>query len=576
LVLTSFFKSARQQKTRVLKIPLLATALSVWCLRAIFGSPPANAGASGQLPTQTSASFVAPAPQTNEDAACAHCHDKIYRSYEKTAMARASGPSKGNVIGGEFTHKPSGVHYRVYEKDGKVWLSFDRTGGDEVHGKRELPYFIGSGTRGRTYIFEEQGFFFEAPVNWYGQKRVWDMTPAYQNAQHIPLTLPLSAECLSCHTNTSQDPLPGTENQYAAPIITQEGIGCARCHGPGEAHGDGKGAILNPAKLPPSRRDAVCMQCHLEGSVAIRQPEKRLGDYKPGENLEDYVHYYVLASSGAGLPAISQSEAFFRSRCKQKSGEAMSCISCHDPHSSPNASERVGYYRAKCLACHSAAFAAGHHAEEQSCIACHMPAVASSNVAHTQATDHRILRTPNAAASPAGSQPTLLRFPPMQEPADSRDIALAWQSLAEEGLPEAERQVEASLRHAIADRPNDSALLTALAFATQKKGDLQQAKSLYERALEEEPLDNVAAANLGVIAAQTGEMDKAIKLWSAAFQRQPSRSAIGVNLAKAFCAKGNPQEAEHALQRVLLFNPDFPEARDALAGLNANPENCSR
>jgi predicted CXXCH cytochrome family protein len=489
-------------------------------------------------------------------------------------MAHSSGPSKGNVIAGEFTHKPSGVHYRVYEENGKVWLSFDRAGKDEVHGKRELLYFIGSGTRGRTYIFEEQGFFFEAPVNWYGQKRVWDMTPAYQNAEHIPLTLPLSAECLSCHTNASQDPAPGTENQYASPIITQEGIGCVRCHGPGDVHADGKGPILNPAKLPASRRDAVCMQCHLEGSVAIRQPGKRLGDYKPGEPLENYVHYYVLASSHAGLPAISQFEAFFQSQCKQKSGEAMSCMSCHDPHSSPNANEKVAYYRAKCLACHGAAFAAKHHVEEPSCIACHMPAVASSNVAHTQATDHRILRNPNAATSNAQAQPALRRFPPNQDPADSRDIALAWQSLAEEGLPAAAQQAQASLRQAIADHPNDPVLLTALAFAAQKGGDLAQAKSLYERALEKDPMDNVAAANLGVIAAQTGDLGRAIQLWSAVFQRQPGRSAIGINLSKAFCAEEKPQQAEDTLQRVLLFNPDLPEAQAALAELSANPQKC--
>jgi len=30
------------------------------------------------------------------------------------------------------------------------------------------------------------------------------MTPAYQNAQHIPLNLPLMASCLVCHTSFPQ------------------------------------------------------------------------------------------------------------------------------------------------------------------------------------------------------------------------------------------------------------------------------------------------------------------------------------------------------------------------------------
>jgi Tfp pilus assembly protein PilF len=563
-------------KKRVIEFRLFGAALAAAGLLSCCLRAPSASGQHDQSAAAQTAVSSAPATASSDDATCAHCHENIYRAYQKTAMAHASGPSKGHVIAGDFTHKPSGVHYRVYEENEKVWLSFDRQGNDEVHGKRELLYFIGSGTRGRTYIFEEQGFFFEAPVNWYGQKRVWDMTPAYQNAQHIPLALPLSAECLSCHTNASQDPVPGTENQYAAPILTQEGIGCSRCHGDGDAHAkaNGKAPILNPAKLPPSRRDAVCMQCHLEGSVAIRQPGKRLGDYQPGEDLQDYVHYYVLASTSAGLPAISQFEAFFQSRCKQKSGDAMSCMSCHDPHSSPSATEKAAYYRAKCLACHGAPFAAKHHAEEQSCIACHMPSVASSNIAHTQATDHRILRNASAAASNAQAQAALHRFPPTPNASDSRDLALAWQSLADEDLPTALLVTEGILRQALADHPNDTALLTAMGFGAQKRGDLQQAKSLYERALAKDPTDNTAAANLGVIAAQTGDMDRAIQLWTAAFQRQPGRSAIGVNLSKAFCAQAKPQQAADTLQRVLLFNPDLPEARAALAELNANPQKC--
>jgi len=105
--------------------------------------------------------------------ACANCHRSIYESYQKTAMARASGPIAGNVIPGEFTHAASRVHYRISDNDGHVWLEFEREGTNAVKGKRELLFFIGSGTRGRTYILEDSGFYFESPVNWYGQKQMW-------------------------------------------------------------------------------------------------------------------------------------------------------------------------------------------------------------------------------------------------------------------------------------------------------------------------------------------------------------------------------------------------------------------
>ncbi|MGB7284971.1 MAG: tetratricopeptide repeat protein [Candidatus Acidiferrum sp.] len=491
-------------------------------------------------------------------------------------MAHASGPSAGNVIPGEFTHGVSGVHYRVYEQDGKVWLSFDRAGIDEIHGKRELLYFIGSGHRGRTYVFAQDGFFFESPVNWYGQKGVWDMTPAYQDARHIPLNLPLTSDCLSCHTNDLQQPMPGTENKYSGPIITQGGIGCARCHGPGDAHSNGSGPILNPAKLSASSRDAICMQCHLEGSVAIRQPGRNLNDFKPGDDLQDYVHYFVLSQSGPGLPALSQFEALFQSVCKQKSGDAMSCMSCHDPHFSPGPAEKVAYYRSKCIACHGEGFAAKHHPKEQNCVACHMPAVASSNIAHTQATDHRILRMPALPGSSSTTQlqPQLRRFPPSEEKPGDRDLALAWQTLAEEGMESAVPEAEKYLRSALAQQPDDATLLTAMGFVAQKRGDIRQAKSMYEKALEKDPLATVAATDLGVIAAQSGDLNRAIALWQPAFDRQPGRSAIGVNLAKTLCAEGKPDEAKNQIKRVLEFNPDLPEAREMLQELNKNPSQC--
>jgi len=87
-------------------------------------------------------------------------------------MARTSGPVQGNLIPGEFIHNLSHVHCKVSEERGHAWLNFDREGAGAIHGRRELLYFIGSDGRGRTYIFAEDSFFFESPINWYGQKRL--------------------------------------------------------------------------------------------------------------------------------------------------------------------------------------------------------------------------------------------------------------------------------------------------------------------------------------------------------------------------------------------------------------------
>jgi hypothetical protein len=69
-----------------------------------------------------------------------------------------------------------------------------------------------------------------------------------------------------------QPPIKGTENEYPTPLFAQGGVGCERCHGPGEAPVKGA-AILNPAELPADRRDSVCMQCHLEGMAVKQSPD---------------------------------------------------------------------------------------------------------------------------------------------------------------------------------------------------------------------------------------------------------------------------------------------------------------
>jgi hypothetical protein len=62
--------------------------------------------------------------------ACASCHSDIYQTYKETAMAKASGPAADGLVTGEFLHKPSGVHYRVYQQDGRLFLIGSGGAGD--------------------------------------------------------------------------------------------------------------------------------------------------------------------------------------------------------------------------------------------------------------------------------------------------------------------------------------------------------------------------------------------------------------------------------------------------------------
>jgi cytochrome c-type biogenesis protein CcmH/NrfG len=571
------FRQKTATSTRItamrMKIRLAASLISLGTLASLSQVP--NGGEASRTTNSVA-----------ESEACASCHADIYKSYSTTVMATASGPATSAVITGEFTHKPSGVHYSVFKQDGRVWMSYDRPSEKGFHGRKELLYFIGSGVKGRTYLFSVDGFLFEAPINWYSQEAKWNMTPGYTEAQEIPMNLPAYPSCLNCHTSGMRAPVEGTDNRFSGEPFSHGGITCERCHGSGNAHNAGKGTIVNPAKLPPQRRDAVCMECHFEGTVAVEQPGKKLYEFQPGERLSDYEHYFLLqGAQPEKARALSQFEALSLSACKQKSRDRMWCGSCHDPHKEPTPAEKPTYYREKCLACHGQGregktFAAKHHPDKPDCTACHMPELPSKDVAHTETTDHRITRFPNAPPLPqlelrgmVGAP--LMSFPKSDAPlATTRDFALAWETLAHRGVDGAARRAEEYLQKAVKDWPDDPTVLTSLGFVEQEHKNESDARELYERALKTDPMANEAAVNLGMIEARTGNLRRAVELWQGAFARAPYRSVIGMNLAIAFCAAGQKDEARQYVQRVLEFNPDYERAKSLLAHLNADPVQC--
>lgn len=540
---------------------------------------PFNTAAIAQEKTSVSDSYATGENGYVGNAVCARCHAAIYQSYQQTPMARASGPAADALMTADFTHQPSGVHYKIYAENGRVWLSFDRPGDPEMRGRRQLLYYIGSGRRGRTYLFESDGFLFESPINWYAGKHIWDTAPAYQSAREAPLDLPAYASCLHCHVSGMQAPIRGTKNRYPEPVFSQNGVSCERCHGSGAAHAKG-GAIVNPAKLSPKRRDEVCMQCHLEGKVAIERNGRHVYEYRPGEELSDYIRYFELVGNdGAPLGAVSQVEALAQSQCKRKSGDAMSCVSCHDPHQTPTAETRVAFFRAKCLACHGDAFGKKHHQDSPDCTGCHMPASPSADVAHTQVTDHRIPKRPQISPQLLEDPPTSASLPrlvgfPDNGAADVRETALAWTSLLETGMTDAAAEARNQLARAVKRSPEDPALLSALGYMEQKRGHADQAADLYRRALKIDPGLIDAETNLGVIEAHRGNITAALQLWEPAYQSAPDRSSIGMNIARAYCEAGKISQAQKYILRVLEFNPDLGSAKDMLRGLNREPANC--
>jgi Cytochrome c554 and c-prime len=507
----------------------------------------------------------------NPDAACAGCHRAIYERYQKTPMAISSGTATAGFLPADFVHARSGVHYRITENDGQVWLHFERqssTAERSLNGERRLIYFVGSGDRGRTYLFDEGGYWFESPINWYGKKRVWDMAPNKLSATEMPMTMEVDAGCLHCHASGVAEPLKDARNHFAGRPFAAGGVTCASCHGDGRAHvaSGGKTPMMDLTRLAGMRRDSICLNCHLEGQAMVEQRGKSLAAFKPGNNLFHYALYFVYRSDEpTGGRASSQWEALLRSRCMQNSGGKMTCTTCHDPHGDPPAGpERVAYFRQKCLECHKTpGFAAQHHSENPDCTACHMARLPSSDIAHSQITDHwiRVNPLPEQLPKPAteGALATVGGVG-----ADDRDLGLAYAQMAERGDRQAGQQALELLQRAETqekDAARDSELHAQIGFLDQETGKADAAMREYRAALEANSENATAEGDLALIEAGRHQTLLAIEGLRRVFAADPGQVQAGMDLAILECAQGDRQDALSTVNRLLRFSPDDQQAK---------------
>lgn len=520
-------------------------------------------------------------PPQDPDAVCASCHRQIYDSWKKTPMAHASGPAAEGFVPADFTHAASGVHYRIYLDKGQVWLSYERPNAPPdraLNGRQLLLFYLGSGRRGRTWLYEREGYWFEIPINWYAKKHIWDMTPHFLNTRAMPFTLPVDPGCLHCHASDVAASLPDARNHYAGLPFPHGGIYCSSCHGDASQHlaQHGRGPILNPARLDPIRRDSVCLECHLEGEVVAIRQGRHLGAFKPGDNLFDYAVYFEDGrKAGAAGRATSQWESLLESACKRASGDRLTCTTCHDPHSAPSPEERVSYYRARCLSCH-AGLASGHHSSNPDCTSCHMPRQETQDIAHEQVTDHRIQIPSKPYASPLSSAELV---PVGGIHPSPRDEGIAWAQLGFRGDRAAGERAMKLLLEAEASDPaqaSDAELHMELGFLEQASGNRERARTEYEEALRADRFNETAAGDLAVLDAQQGDFASAQPLWAAVFQHDPGASAAGIDLAVAQCRLGQPGAAAQTLHRVLLFSPDNETARRLSLALYRGDSQCTK
>jgi predicted CXXCH cytochrome family protein len=513
------------------------------------------------------------------DAKCANCHDEIYRKYLSTPMANASGSAAEKLITGSFMHKSSTTEYILSRVNGSAVLTEREQQPPSANRQLPLSYFLGSGHLGTTYIYSINNFLFESPVAWYAASKGYDMKPGLEEMNQMPPSLPMQSSCLRCHMSAVQASDSGTINRYKSLPFLHSGITCEACHGDTQEHlhGSEKSTIINPARLTAEQRDSICISCHLEGDVTVERSGRSALNYRPGESISSYLAYYVYEDTNATTRGVSEVEQLAQSSCKRVSGDKMSCISCHDPHFTPDAQQRTAFFRSKCLSCHNQSeFAASHHPEVQDCTSCHMRPTGAQNIPHVAWTDHRILRTPESPKLESREDNKSGLVPIFSPKATKRDLAMA----SYKAMLEGNRSLEpAAWEELIQQRDaikNDPEALDALGVMSAERRDSKTAQQAFRRVLELVPDDLTALSNLGTLLAQQGKLKEAISTLRPAFDRNPDISGLATNLARIECAAGDTAAARSALEATLVYNPNLQSVRRLLSQISDCSENAGK
>lgn len=554
-------------------------------------------------------SMLPPTQGYVHDAACGTCHADLVASYQSMGMSQSfSVPAKAPVIEdfeqNHFYHAASDQHFEMERRGQEI---FQRRYQLDANAQRinelevRVDAILGSGNHIRAYLYRTPaGELFQLPLAWYTQANSWGMNPGYDRPNHWGFHRKITRECMFCHNAYPLDLEPGSDafwQPHQFPEALPHGIGCQRCHGPGQKHvilaadpvasiEDIRSAVVNPAKLSPALREDVCYQCHLQPSSQILSEMVRVGrndySYRPGEPLNDYRVFLDYAESSSS--AQHEEERFEinhhpyrlrQSRCYLESEEGISCLSCHDPHRKPAPAERIQRVRDVCLSCHklaecpapeadyapaaqppSSAKPSGPSAESRAaehptelrpdsqhdssasvtpgdCAACHMPQRRTHDAIHALMTDHKITARP---------EPASVRTAPRSEPPPAQSIeAFAYWDNDNQ-------------------RTGEQAIDLYVAIASSLTGNDQQLQRLFQmlsggRATAIQPLAELANA-----LRERGDLENELAVLLQIVNLHPQHPQANLEVAMALAAAGRHEEALIHYRRGLEFGPPQPEA----------------
>jgi hypothetical protein len=349
--------------------------------------------------------------------ACRECHPGEYAAFMKSGHAStldAAGETAiSRTIDGKTYDDPEqpGVTWH-YTRDGKSIIAERREGSAQL--RAILDYALGSGHHAMTFVSvskEGKGPLTgeEHRMSYFAHSGKMGLTPGHIRKMNepgrTPTGLALNAagllDCFECHGTRTALPV----NKTLAPETLIPNISCERCHGPGRGH------IEAARKNQATGGETRSLAMHFSGGESGPAQVAMCGHCHrlPGMIPTDWIR--TDNATLARFPSVGLSF----SACYTKSGGALSCTTCHEPHG--RTSKDTASYEATCLGCHPAngdsrpSHSTARMASRpcpvnptSGCVGCHMPLRRPSEVG-LRFTDHWIRKPDNAEAKtdrPAG------------------------------------------------------------------------------------------------------------------------------------------------------------------------------
>ncbi|MEZ6136348.1 MAG: tetratricopeptide repeat protein [Pirellulaceae bacterium] len=431
------------------------------------------------------------------------------------------------------------VSFEMGYRDGKFFQAAVQ-GSKRVESTIDLVY--GAKTKSdEVYLsWHADDSMWELPVAWVFAEDCWGAA-GFDRQQGTDFSRELTVRCFECHM-TWFEHIPGTLSGYRRDELLL-GVTCERCHGPGRehiayhhAHPEAKDAqaIVYPGALERERLIEVCTQCH-SNSIRHRGPAL---SFRPGDKLVD--HYrFVHPKYGEDDHVADQISDLQQSECFEQS--EMTCVTCHDPHLTGQATHGMTFQEA-CTQCHQpAACKQREHvpaAVADKCVECHMRQYAKINVNFDLANDSYVPPLQRSqhhiAVDEIATNEVLYKWHKQQSGEDSARQAEAlkskllkhWFSAGEQCAAEGrftaavammreilrldEMHIEARQRldeYAQQQRAFDDLLSSAQHALRQQRHT--EAIDMFKRVLEIHPENATAMGRLGTIYAQQGQRELA-------------------------------------------------------------------